>query len=65
MEGVRCWDGHTTAHTPNEMHQSSGEGMGGGVQLLGEGEAGAEGPGGQGHEAWQRAGGGPHTVAMP
>lgn len=28
MEGVRCWDGHTTAHTPNEMHQSSGEGMG-------------------------------------
>lgn len=20
---------------------------------------------GQGHEAWQRAGGGPHTVAMP
>lgn len=42
-----------------------GKAWGGRVQLLGRGEAGAEGPGGQGHEAWQRAGGGPHTVAMP
>lgn len=24
---VRCWDGHTVAHTPNEMHRSSAEGM--------------------------------------
>lgn len=65
--GVRCWDGHTTAHTPNEMHQSSGEGIGEGAQLQGGGggRAGTEGPGRQGHKAWQRAGGGPHTVAMP
>lgn len=38
MEGVRCWDGHTTAHTPNEMHQSSGEGNGvGGLSCRVEG----------------------------
>lgn len=37
----------------------------GGCSVAGWSEAGAEGPGGQGHEAWQRAGGGPHTVAMP
>lgn len=35
MEGVRCWDGHTAAHTPNEMHQSSGEGMGEGGSVAG------------------------------
>lgn len=24
---MRHWDGHSTAHTPDEMHQSSGEGV--------------------------------------
>lgn len=62
---MRCWDGHTVAHTPNEMHQSSAEGMRGGGPWLSSLEAGTEGPGRQRQKAWQWAGGGPGTVTMP
>lgn len=65
MVGVRCWDGHTAAHTPNEMHQSSGEGIGGRAQLLGRGEAGAEGPGGKGMKHGSGQGAGPTLSLCP
>lgn len=67
MEGVRCWDGHTTAHTPNENapklwgRHRGGElscrvEVGGGlVQRVREARA----------QSMAAGGGGPHTVAMP
>lgn len=60
---MRCWDGHNTAHTPDEMHQSSGEGTRrdhGSVAW-----AGAEGPGRQWHKAWQQAEAGPTVSLSP
>lgn len=60
---MRCWDGHNTAHTPDEMHRSSGEGTRrdhGSVAW-----AGAEDPGRQWHKAWQQAGAGPTVSLCP
>lgn len=31
MEGVRCWDGHTTAHTPNGCTKALGKAWGAGL----------------------------------
>lgn len=58
---MRCWDGHSTAHTPDEMHQSLGEGVssdhGSGAQ------AGIESSQRQSHKTWQQAGDGSHSVS--
>lgn len=65
MEGVRCWDGHTTAHTPNEMHQSSGEGMGVGFSCWVEVRLVQRDQGGKGMKHGSGQGAGPTLSLCP